>query len=403
MTLLIFRQLKTHHPIDAASGFSGSVVIEATVDIAVISNTVANSPAKGLGSYVGFMQGAPSISFPLVMKGNANQTTMLSVQNANLTDADITIRFIPEAGSSYVSVANVTDTLKPSAAHVYDLSTLTNFSAVTKWVGSATVTVTDTANDLIVGVGNTVNTKYPDAVGLYTYNAFTGGSNQVVIPLVQENNNGNRTSINCQNIGPNKTTVSVTYTPETGSSPKADESKPDVPQNGMAVFLQNYTGSTKFVGSALVSSSPASPLVCVVNQQKPANGRGSSYEGFNPASATGSVVLPLIQSRNGSAANGWVYTSINVATADGLSHKVTCDFAPAPGFSDPPSVEKTGASLVFLQNDVYGTGAKFIGGATCSVSDGSGAKLFAIVNQTRESTPQPIRDTLATYDGFNIQ
>ena len=190
----------------------------------------------------------------------------------------------------------------------------------------------------------------------------------------------------------------MTYTPETGSSPKVSESKSDVPQNGLAVFLQDYLGTTKFV-SARVTSDPASPLVCVVNQQKPAAGRGSSYEGFNPAAATGAAVLPLIQSRNGDAAKGYVFTSINLATADGASHAVKCDFAPAPGFSDPADVTGTGAAVVFIQNDVFGNGNKFVGGATCTVTDGSGAGLFAIVNQSRQNTPQAVRDTLATYTG----
>jgi hypothetical protein len=174
-----------------------------------------------------------------------------------------------------------------------------------------------------------------------------------------------------------------------------------VPQNGMGVFIQDYQGATKFLGSARVTSDPPSPLVCVVNQQKPSRGTGSAYEGFRPAAATGTVVLPLIQSRNGNATNGYVYTSINLATADGLSHAVKCDFAPAPGFSDPADVTGTGAAVVFLQNDVFGNGNKFVGGATCTVTDGSGAGLFAIVNQTRQDTPQSVRDTLSTYDGFN--
>jgi hypothetical protein len=107
----------------------------------------------------------------------------------------------------------------------------------------------------------------------------------------------------------------------------------------------------------------------------------------------------LIQSRNGNSANGWIYTSINLATADGASHDITCDFKPAPGFTDPSDVSGSGASVVFLQNDVYGTGDKFIGGATCSTTDGTG--LFAIINQTRQNTPVTPRDVLSAYDGFN--
>jgi hypothetical protein len=44
-----------------------------------------------------------------------------------------------------------------------------------KWVGSATVTVVDTANDSIAGVANMIAKQYePNAYQLSTYNAFTG-------------------------------------------------------------------------------------------------------------------------------------------------------------------------------------------------------------------------------------
>lgn len=393
-------QSNTYFPIHPSENFNGSVVISSDKEVVVVSNLVVNTTQKGLGSYVGFRQGAPTIYFPLVMKGNAYNTTTFNVQNTGSTAADITIVFTPEAGSSYPSVGNVSDTIQPGAAKTYDLSTMSQFSSIGKWVGSATVSVANPTSDSIAGVATTVNQRYSTAYQLYTYNAFSRGSTTVVLPLIQENNNGNRTSVNCQNIDASTpTTVTVTYIPESGYGPKPAETKPNVPPGGVAVFLQDYQGTTKWVGSAHVTSDPAVPLVCVVNQQRPAYGTGSSYEGFDPDSATGTVVLPLIQSRNGNAANGWVYTSINLATADGDAHQITCDFKPAPGFFDPPDVTKTGASVVFLQNDVYGNGEKFIGGAVCKTSDGTG--LFAIVNQTRQATPVFPRDTLATYDGFN--
>jgi hypothetical protein len=110
----------------------------------------------------------------------------------------------------------------------------------------------------------------------------------------------------------------------------------------------------------------------------------------------------LIQSRNGSAARGYVYTSINLATADGLAHNITCAFNPAPGFTTPVDATATDvAATVFLQNDVYGDGSKYLGGATCTVTDDSSVGLFAIVNHNRASSPYAVRDVLSSYDGFN--
>jgi hypothetical protein len=98
--------------------------------------------------------------------------------------------------------------------------------------------------------------------------------------LIQENNNGNRTSINCQNVDPTEiTTVNVEYVGGSGMS-KTSQSAENIGPNALAVFLQDYTGTTKFVGAAKVTSNPQVPMVCVVQQQKPAKGYYSAYEGF---------------------------------------------------------------------------------------------------------------------------
>jgi len=389
----------TYFPIHAAAGFDGSVVINSTQDVAVISNIVVGTTQKGLGSYVAFKVGAPTIYFPLLMKGNANNTSTFNVQNTGENDAEITIHFAPMAGGGFASITDITATITKGAAHTYDLSTLTEFSAVTKWVGGATVSVTDTVNDSIAGVANTVSVKYTTAYALGTYNAFTSGSTSSVIPLIQENNNGNRTSVNCLNLG-GATDMTITFTPSSGMPAKAPVTTA-VGAGGMTAFIQDYQGTVKFLGSAVITTNPQVNIACVVNQQKPATGTLSTYEGFNPASASGTVLLPLIQSRNGSEANGYVYTSINLATSDGNAHAVTCDFKPAPTYTDPTDVTGNAKSIQFLQNDIYGTGARFIGGAICTVTDGSGAGLFAVVNQTRQNTPVTPRDTLSTYNGFN--
>jgi hypothetical protein len=388
----------TYFPVHAAEGFGGSVVIASDRQLAVISNLVANSTASAIGSYVGSFGGAGKIYYPLVMKGNGNQDTVFTVQNTGAADVTFRIDFTPEVGKGYSAISSKTDTVAMGAAHSYDVTTMSEFSGVTKWVGSATVEVTSPSGGTVAGVATIVNRKQTTAYGLYTYNAFTAGSTTVVAPLIQENNGGNRTSINCQNISGTTTTITTNYTPEPGLAAKASESRANIGANGIAVFLQDYGGSTKFVGSAEISSSPAVDLVCVINQQKPATGRASAYEGFDPDSATSKVVLPLVQSRNGNDSKGYVWASINVASKDGSAAAVTCDFRPEPGISDPPNVSKTQAVSVFLLSDVFGTGAKFVGGAVCTADK----PIFAIVNQTRSGGPHAIRDVLSSYNGFNV-
>jgi len=388
--------MNAYNPIRAASGFNGSVVVASSVPIAIVSNVTFDSAAQGIGSYNGVSIGANKIYFPSLQKGNSQQDTLINVQNAGDADVNIRIDFGPEAG--YASVTSITDTIKKGAAHTYDLKTLSQFSAITKWVGSATVSVTSASGN-IAGVAVTRKSTNVDAYGVYAYNAFSKGSTTVIAPLIQEANNGNRTSINCQNISPSVTTVvSVAYTPEPGNPAKAGVSKTNIGPGQPAVFVQSETG-TKFVGSATITSNPPAPLVCVINQQKRSVGRMSSYEGFDPADATTDVVLPLIQSKNGNTTKGYVYTTVNASTADGTSGNFSLDFKPETGIADVTTQTKTNTAVaVFDQRTLVSVPSKFVGGAilTCNKS------IFVVVNMNREAAPQPYRDPYSSYNGFNV-
>ncbi len=387
--------MNAYNPVRAASGFNGSVVVASSVPIAIVSNVTYDSTAQGIGSYNGVSVGASKIYFPSLQKGNSQQDTLINIQNAGEADVTIQINFGPEAG--YATVTPINDTIKKGAAHTYDLKTLAQFSAITKWVGSATVTVTS-ATGSVAGVAVTRKSTNPNAYGVYAYNAFSKGSTTVIAPLIQEANNGNRTSINCQNISPDATTtVSVAYTPEPGNPAKPAESKANIGPGEPAVFVQNETG-TKFVGSATITSNPAVPLVCVINQQKRSVGRMSSYEGFDPADATTSVVLPLIQSKNGNVSKGYVYTTVNASTADGTSGNFTLDFKPETGISDVSNETKAGAVAVFDQRTLVSVPNKFVGGAVLTCDK----PIFVVVNMNREAAPQPYRDPYSSYDGFNV-
>lgn len=392
--------MNVYNPVRAASGFNGSVVIASDVEIAVVSNFTYESSAQGLGAYTGISSGAAKIYFPSMSKGNSQQDTFINIQNTGGSSASITIDFKPESG--YSAITSINDTIPLGAAHTYDLQSLSQFSGVTKWVGSASVTAS--GGGTIAGVSITRKSTDPNAYGVYAYNAFKKGSTTVVAPLIQEANNGNRTSINCQNIDvTTATTITVDYTPEPGNPAKASETKANIGPGVPAVWVQSdvVSGSTpKFVGSARISSNPSVPLVCVINQQKRSVGRMSSYEGFDPADATSTVVLPLLQSKNGSVAKGYNYTTVNASTSDGSSTTFTLDFRPESGISDPTNQDKTGAVAIFDQKDVVTLPNKYVGGGVVTAS--GGATIFVVVNQNRELMPQSYRDAYSSYDGFNV-
>jgi hypothetical protein len=157
---------------------------------------------------------------------------------------------------------------------------------------------------------------------------------------------------------------------------------------------------TKWVGSATVTASAGANIVCVVNQTRPSKANSNLYEGFNPATATDTVVLPLVMSKNGSTTKA--FTAFSIASADGTDISVTCDWKPSAGFADIADTTKDSAPvLIFSQQVGFSAGdARWIGSAVCTETTGKG--IFAIVNQSREGLPSDYqRDVTSAYNGFN--
>ncbi len=379
----------TYFPVHAADGFNGSVVIESTEEIAVISNILYVGNPSVQASWSGFSAGASVIRFPLIMKGNNSNYTTFNVQNITGSPVDILIEFTAEPGAGYGAIANVTDKIPAWSAHTYDQNTMAEFAGVAKWVGSAKVSVQGAGE--IVGVAQQIDTARKTGTA---YNAFLAGSATVDMPLIMKENNNMWTSINCQNLGPGSTNVTVNFVPESGYPALAPETKSAVAENGTAVFIQY--GGTKWVGAATVSNSAGNQLACIGNQTNLVKFYASAYEGFEAAMATDTVVVPLVQFQP--QTDGALWTSINIKNLGATATTVTVDFKPAPGFTDVANYTvdiAAGAVGVVLFYDPYGNGAKAIGGA--EVSSGNAMSLAVVANQQKVNYAG---DIYSTYNGF---
>lgn len=403
-----------------APGFFGSVIIASNEPVAVVSNVFAQTAQQAVDSYVGLQQGGAALYFPLIMKGNNTQSTTFTVQNVGAASVSVVIHFEPEknadGSNKYATVADLDASINQFGSATYDMTKLDGFSAIVKWVGSVKVTATGDGTPAIAGVANNVKVAVPEAYEMTSYNGFIGGNEtaSVTLPLIMENNSSNRTAVSCQNVGVEPTKITIAYTGESGSSyVKADEVKDNIAVNGSVVFIQVPDASQpKFVGSAIVSTSPATtggtaaqPIFCVVTQQKAGTGRASAYPGLDAAKATVKVAFPAVQSKNGNASKGWIYTiptlTALVAPTD-ADPWIKCDFATEPGGTNPASTLKQGKSVVLSTwQDAFGNGSKFVGGATCYTvtSDTdftpTNYKLLATINQIRENPPVLPRDTQA--------
>ena len=134
---------------------------------------------------------------------------------------------------------------------------------------------------------------------------------------------------------------------------------------------------------------------------------GSSYEGFDPAGASGTINLPLL-----AANNSGFYTSIQIQAVSG-NPSVTVDYSVNTsngslvnpvndGSAGPMSPGQTltliqaGAPGPLTGNNNWGAGGRYIGSAQVTATGGT---VVAIVNYNR--TGLPTGDTFFTYDGFN--
>jgi hypothetical protein len=263
------------------------------------------------------------------------------------------------------------------------------------FVGSAVVTSDSQA---IVATVEQVGSGESFMV-LMGYNGFVAGSTTVNLPLVMAQNYGFYTGIQCQNGGDASTTITVDYGPNTAGSLTPSDDTATVAAGASETFLQLGGQWTDiYVGSATVTSSPAQPLMCIVNQTKPGATApdldfGTAYEGFDPAGATSQASSPLIMANN----YGY-YTSVQVQNVSGNNPcNVAVTYGPNTAGTFTPTSDSAsiavGASETFIQLGGQWTD-KYVGSATIT---GSGCNVVAIVNEHELSS----NDQFFTYNAFN--
>ncbi len=376
-----------YNPIGASDGFNGSVVISSDRQIASISN-IEGDNYKAAASYVAQSAGNTTVNIPLLMKGNSGYNTWFNVQNTGTADATVTVAY----SDGTVPPTNPT-TIKPGAAKTFDQALEVSHPKI---FGAL---VTSTGGQPIVA---TVIIENPTIMS--AYNGFTtAGSTNPVMPLVNENNAGYKTGITIQNTGGLASIVTVSYK-NSGAGTDCVETQ-TIAANSVATYaLVVFTGTPdpakitttcvneKFVGSGKVTSNSAGALLVATANQFKGTLNGGAYDGFDPAAATSTVILPLIMNANGGFA-----TSINLMNVGLNQTTVNCTFAGSTHTNQVILDPGKGKSL--LQADPYTGfgGTKYVGSATCTAS--SSGKILAVVNELGASTYQ---DQLLVYEGISM-
>jgi len=367
---------KTYYPVHAAAGFNGSVVISSDQQVASVVNVLGSGSASAGASYVAAMQGGTTMLIPLLMKSNAGYSTWYNVQNTGSADATVNVTYSDSTTGGPI-------TIKPGAAHTFDQSTETHSAAVF----SATISSDQ-------GVAIAVIEENPST--MFAYSGFTGGATNPVMPLVNANNGGYITGIQIQNAGGSSTDVTVGYTHSAAGTDCTETQTIPAGQSktfalGAFATGANSTcaGGAAFVGSAQVTGNTASQnLVAIVNQLKPGV-NGEAYGSFDPASATNTVVLPLIMDRN----SNW-FTGFNVMNVGSAATTVTCTFSGTTYTFDTGSLAP-GQAYTAIQKDQIASA--YVGSGTCTATN-AGDKIVAVVNELNSVAAG---DNLLVYEGIN--
>ena len=384
-------------PSAVQAGFTGGAVISSDQSVASIVNVIANGNFNYGASYTGVTAGAKSVQLPLLFKGSFNFNTFFSVQNTSGTAANVSVTYSGGGLASPVTQGPVV--IQPGSSTQFDQAS--NASLPAGFNGSAVITSDQDVAAAVVEAGPTT---------LLSYNGFTDASNLLpVMPLVNSNNFGFQTGISLQNAGTADTAVTVSYTPSPDANGNligtACTETQTIPAKGTKFFANytisaggtppagitsNCTRNARFVGSAkVITNSTSQPLVGIVNQLNSGGNKGGSYEAFNPAAATSTVLFPIIQDRFFNYFTG--FSIVNVGT---VATPITCTYS---GQSATQSVASLAPGATFTTQQLNAIASGYNGSGTCTAS-AAGAKIVGILNQLNTSANT---DAFFVSDGIN--
>ena len=190
-------------------GFQGSAVMSSDQPIVATlvqipqSTTVKNRPLSN-----GFSEGASEVLIASVLKNTFNTNTRFSVQNADSTNIDITVKFYPASGGGPIIITE--NNIPPGSAKYFDAGSLSALG--TSFNGSAVVSAVQSGTSTPANIVASALELQISDVGARAFEGISGGAATVYMPTALCNYFGTTTFYAVQNVDPsNSTDVTVTY------------------------------------------------------------------------------------------------------------------------------------------------------------------------------------------------
>jgi len=410
------------------ASFVGSVIMSSDQEIAAIANEAAsvNNP-YGAASYDGIPSGQASaiVYTPLISKIGQPDTT-INIQNPNGNSVSVVVEYVKSVyGNNFTAPA--------AALPAYGSAIWTvpagALDASGRFLGSAKITSTGGNVAVVVDeIYNAPGTARHN--GRQSYNGFATGSTKIVTPLNQKNDGGVwYTGLQVMNLGPGSATVRVTYNGTQGTvsgsscnptTPVSGLTEPDfvLNENASKTILTEQGGTLNSVALASLGcfrgaasaevTSGTGKVVAIVSVAGKGIPSLAVYRGFDSASGTKTVSVPLVEKYLGTSGTyGWS-TGIQIANLGTGTATITGTFnvscsGTSTTITDVASGVAANSSATFLQLNGFATGSlgtnkQCLGSATIV----SNQNIGAIVQQSFFGSPNPFTgDTLMAFEAFN--
>jgi hypothetical protein len=356
-----------------------SVVISSDQPLQVVANSTSTGPLTS-GAYVGIQSTelAKTLYFPGLYKNYFGFYSELALQNAETTQATVTITFFDQlTGGQVAQVANAT--IPGNASRVFALQDL---SAVPSGNTSGLLSAQVTSDKNLAGVANIWNSA---GNGQFSdYNAYTSGSTTVIYaPALYYGYFNFNSALTIQNIGSSAANIRVTYSNGTieNATLQVGQAKEYYQPNNPAL----PSGNTNGVFSAKVETLNGVPIVGLVSVN---DGQSlASYNAAGLATANGSGCPVVLKeffdyfSAETVQNVGTQATNITIAYASGQNK--TFNNVPPNGTVNIIELANTGSVLPSLSS------------VSAVITSSNSQPLVTVVQENR-ITPQT-GDTLLAY------
>lgn len=284
-----------------STAWVGSAKVTSTQPIIATVMQVGTDAVKTMLGYNGFLDGAKTISLPLIMANNYGWYTGIQIQNIGTAATHVTVTYSANTAGTFQPAAETCSNLLPGTSCT--LGQYNNgqwgsgYDANKRYEGSATIT--NSAAQNLVAIVNQACRVGQSGCGLASmgsaYEGFSSGATTTIsAPLIMANNFNYYTGIQVQNVGTANCNLSVAYGANTGGTfaPTAEAASNIVP-GASAKFLQRggqwgtypATDNSKlYVGSAVITGAGSGcSIIAIVNQINPsaAGDQAMTYDGFN--------------------------------------------------------------------------------------------------------------------------